>query len=377
MVFAVNLGRVVFASLLEPLRTAFGVETAALGLLATLVWVGSALPRLPTGWLLTKVPRHVVIFGAGSLLTVVTVVAANAPGIRALQVAAFLMGVAGGVYFIAANPLVSELFPDRVGRAIGIHGMASQSAAAGSGVFVTAVLVLADWTAAFWSIAAVAAVSTVAFTAMAWRTDLPEAGSGDRKLWTAIRAQWRIILAGTIMFGVAGFVWQGVFNFYVTYLMGKGVTEDSARLLLSLAFTAGVPAFLISGRLADELPIVTYILSLLAGFIALLFVLTLVSGFAALAVVSVAIGYVMHSLFPAGDTYLLGSLPDRHRASAYSAFSAAMMTIQASGSWVVGELESSFTFTTIFQTFGLGLLVLLAVLALAHSRDRLPTAARV
>jgi DHA1 family inner membrane transport protein len=47
---------------------------------------------------------------------------------------------------------------------------------------------------------------------------------------------------------------------------------------------------------------------------------------------SVALGFVIHALFPAADTYLLGTLPDRHRASAYAASSGTMMLIQAGGS---------------------------------------------
>ncbi len=69
LVFLVNLARVVFAPLLEPIRAATGASDATLGLLATLVWAGSALPRLPTGYLLTRLRRPTVVFGSGVVLT--------------------------------------------------------------------------------------------------------------------------------------------------------------------------------------------------------------------------------------------------------------------------------------------------------------------
>jgi len=54
-------------------------------------------------------------------------------------------------------------------------------------------------------------------------------------------------------------------------------------------------------------------------------------------------------LFPAGDTYLLASLPDGSRASAYAVFSAGMMTTQAAGSWVVGEaIEAGAGYDAVF-----------------------------
>ncbi|MFC7139421.1 MFS transporter [Halosimplex aquaticum] len=378
MVFVVNLGRVVFAPLLDPLRAALAVDASAVGLLASLVWVGSAVPRIPTGYLLTRVPRHAVVFATGATLTAATALASVAPGIRALQAAAFLMGAAGGAYFIAANPLVSELYPSRVGTALGVHGTAAQIAAVGAPLFVTAVLDAGRWPTTFRVMTVGTAVATVAFTVAAWRTDLPEAGSEDRQLLVAVRAQWRLVLAAVVMLGATGFVWQGVFNFYPTYLAEtKSLTESTARTVLSVVFGAGVPAMFLSGRLADRLDVVRYLLALLGGFVAVLLALTAVSGLLGVVALSIALGYVTHSLFPAIDTYLLGSLPDRHRASAYAAYSGTMMFVQAGGSYAVGFLrDADVAFDLIFRTFAGALVVVLAALVVAQRTGRLPSGAR-
>jgi len=378
MVFVVNLGRVVFAPLLDPLRAALSVDAAAVGLLASLVWMGSAVPRIPTGYLLTRVPRHYVVFATGATLTAATALASVAPGIRALQAAALLMGAAGGAYFIAANPLVSELFPSRVGAALGVHGTAAQLAAVGAPLFVTAVLDRGRWPLTFRVMAAVTAAATLLFTVAAWRTDLPEAGAEDRHLLVAVREQWRLILAGVVMLGATGFVWQGVFNFYPTYLAEtKSLSEATARTVLSVVFGAGVPAMALSGRLADRLDILRYILALLGSFVVVVLALTTVSGLAAVVAVSLVLGYVAHSLFPAMDTYLLGSLPDRHRASAYAAYSGTMMFVQAGGSYAVGFLRDlGVAFDPIFRAFAGGLVVVLVALVAAHRLGRLPRGAR-
>jgi DHA1 family inner membrane transport protein len=378
MVFVVNLGRVVFAPLLDPLRAALSVDAAAVGLLASLVWVGSAVPRIPTGYLLTRVPRHYVVFATGATLTAATALASVAPGIRALQAAALLMGAAGGAYFIAANPLVSELFPSRVGSALGVHGTAAQLAAVGAPLFVTAVLARGEWPLTFRIMAGITAVATVLFTVAAWWTDLPAAGTEDRHLLRAVREQWRLVLAGVVMLGATGFVWQGVFNFYPTYLADtKSLTASTARTVLSVVFGAGVPAMALSGRLADRLDIVRYILALLGGFVVTVLALTTVSGLVAVVAVSLVLGYVTHSLFPAMDTYLLGSLPDRHRASAYAAYSGTMMFVQAGGSYAVGFLrDEDVPFDLIFRTVAGALVVVLAALVVAHAMGRLPHGAR-
>lgn len=377
LVFLVNLARVVFAPLVEPLRRAFALSPAEAGLVVTLVWLGSALPRLPTGYLLTRVKRHYVVLGAGGVLTGAAAFTAVAPSATWLYAGAFAMGLASGPYFLAANPLVSELFPDRVGQAIGVHGTASQLAAVGAGPLVGGVLLLADWRTTFWLIAVAAAAATTVLYLSARRATLPAAGGDDRDLLEAVRAQWPIVVTGVAVVGLTGFVWNGLFNFYVTYLVSEGVAEATGRDLLTVAFAAGVPAFLVTGRLADRVAYVPLLLSILAGFVVAVLVLTVASGFWPLVAASALIGYVIHSLFPAIDTYLLDSLPDQHRASAYAVFSATMMLVQAAGSVAVGGLNDlGYTYDAIFRGFAVVLAGVVLLLAALHRGGYLPSGAR-
>ncbi|WP_158058913.1 MFS transporter [Halorussus halophilus] len=379
MVFLVNLARVVFAPLLEPLSAAFTMTEGTAGLVATLAWLGSALPRIPTGYLLTRVRRHRVVLGTGVVLTGAAAFTSVASSVAMLGVGAFLMGLASGAYFIAANPLITELYPERVGRVIGIHGTASQIAAAIAGLFVGAVLLAGEWQLAFQLIAVVAALTTAVFYRTAKRTELPDVGSADRDLFAAARRQWPIIVSGVAILGATGFVWNGFFNFFPQYVNASkaGLGPATGRTLLTVVFAAGVPAFWLTGRLADRVPHVPLMLTVLGAFIACLLVLTVVQGFWAIAVVTAILGYVIHSLFPAMDTYLLDSLPDENRASAYSLYSGAMMIVQAGGSWGVGELvEAGYQYDTIFRTFAGALVAILAVLVVLYAANKLPTGGR-
>jgi DHA1 family inner membrane transport protein len=376
VVFLVNMGRIVFAPMLEPLREAFSVTSAgAVGLVATLAWLGSALPRLPTGYLLTKVPRHHVVLGAGAVLTGASVLTATAGSLPALYVGALAMGLASGAYFIAANPLVSELYPEGVGRAIGIHGTASQLAAVAAPLFVSGVLLVGTWRLAFWAIAGATALATAVLFVIARRATLPEAGASDRNLLVALRHQWPLIVTGVGIIGATGFVWNGVFNFYVSYLIdAKGLAPGGARTMLTVVFAAGVPAFWVTGRLADRVPVVPLMLSILGGFVVCLLAVTAVSSFGGVLVASAVVGYVIHSLFPALDTYMLGTLPDEHRGSAYAIYSGTMMLVQATGSVVVGTLrDMGFAYDLVFRSFAVGLVAVLAVLVVLHRAGWLPS----
>jgi MFS family permease len=378
MVFLVNLGRVVFAPLLEPLKATFGMDAGTAGLIVSLAWIGSTIPRLPTGYLLTRVRRHSVVIGTGGVLTLATAFAGSADSVAGLGVGAFLIGAAGGGYFIAANPLVSELFPERVGRVIGIHGTAAQLAAVSAPVVVGGVLAVADWRAVFYAMAAATALATAALVLIAGRTDLPDAGRNSQSFTAAGRDQWPVILTGVGLVGLAGFVWNGTFNFYVTYLVeGRGVSAGTARTLLTMVFVAGLPAFWFSGRFTERFDYLPLLLTVLGGFALSLFAVTVAPGFAGLVLASIAMGYVVHMLWPAADTFLLATFPDEHRSSAYALYSGFVGFVFAGGSLAAGALADwGFTYATVFRAGAVLIGLLVVCLVVLHRAGRLPEGGR-
>ncbi|WP_408959765.1 MFS transporter [Natrinema sp. 74] len=372
-VFLINLARIVFAPLLDVFIAEFGITEATAGLIATLVWIGSASLRLPTGWLLTKVPRHRVVLGSGVVLALSSGIAATATTVPHLMAGSFLMGIASGIYFVSANPLLSELYPARVGRVMGIHGASSQIAAVVAAPFVALALVV-DWRLSLWAIAAGAAVITAATWTAAKRTKLPTAGAADRDFVDGALSEWRIIATALALVGAAVFVWQGVFNFYELYMRSKGLSEQAAGALLTLVFAAGVPAFFVSGDLADRLPHVSYLLGIVGAFAASLLVLTVVEGLLAIAAVTAVLGATVHAVYPAADTYLLDTLPDSTRSSAYATFSSVWMLTQSLGSVAVGLfLERGYTYDAVFTGAALCLGATIVALAALERAGRLPS----
>ncbi|WP_027119267.1 MFS transporter [Natronorubrum tibetense] len=373
LVFLLNLARIIFAPLLDVIIAEFTIGEATAGLLVTLAWVGSAAPRLPTGWLLTKVPRHSVVIGSGAILTVSAGFAATATSVRHLMVGAFLMGIASGVYFVSANPFLSELYPDRVGHVIGIHGAASQIAAVIAAPLVVLTL-LVDWRLSLWAIAVGAAVVTGYTGLAATRTELPRAGIEDRNFVAGALSEWRIIVTALAIVGIASFIWQGVFNFYELYMQSKGLSPRASGLMLTIVFAAGIPAFYFGGDLADRLPRVPYLLGIVGTFAGTLLVLTTVNGLFGLIVMSGVIGFVIHALFPATDTFLLDTLPDSTRGSAYAVFSSMWMLTQALGSFVLGVfIEGGYSYDAVFIGAALFLGATTLGLVVLERTGRLPS----
>lgn len=376
LAFLVNFGLIGFAPLVPTLGTEFAASPAVVGTVTALVWVGSAIPRIPVGYLLTRVPRHYVVVAAGVALALAAVGTGSAETVGQLRVGALCLGLASGAYFVAAVPLIAELFPSSPGRAIGVHGAASQLAAVLAPGIVVAVLLVAGWSAVF-RLLAVEALVVTAVLVVAVRTDpLPSGTGADRDFRSALR-HWPVLLVGVVVVGTPGFVWQGVFNFYVSYLVGtKALAPGLANALLTVVFAAGLPAFWFGGRLADRLPHVPYLLGIMCGFALALAGLVLAEGAAALTAVTVLLGVVIHALFPAIDTFILKSLPAGIRASGYAVFSGAAMGLEATGSGVVGVAAETVGFDAAFAAGAVGVLLVAGVVGGVYLSGRLPGGTR-
>ena len=373
LVFFLNLARIVFAPLLDVFIAEFGIGEATAGIIVTLTWVGSASLRLPAGWLLTRVPRHSLVIVSGAILTASAAAAGAATTVRQLMLGALCMGSASGVYFVSAHPLLSELFPDRIGRVMGVHGAASQAAAVMAAPLVAVSLWL-DWRYALWTTAVGVAIVTIYAAIQARQTEMPAAGETDRSLMAGARSEWRIVLTALGLTGVVVFVWQGVFNFYDLYMQSRGLSPTAASTMLTIVFAAGVPAFFVAGELADRLPSVALLLGIGGSFAGGLLLLVTAEGFFALAVISAVIGFVVHALFPATDAYVLSALPDSARGSAYAVFSSVWMLSQSAGSSALGSLiERGYGYDMVFVAAAVFLIAVLFIFAGLERAGRLPS----
>jgi DHA1 family inner membrane transport protein len=374
LVFVINFGRTVFAPLVEEFQTAFGVGPATLGSVTALVWIGSALPRIPLGYLLTHISRERLVIIAGAALSVTAALTATATSVQYLQIGAFTIGLASGAYFVSAIPLLGDLRPTAVGRTIGIHGTAAQVAAVTAAPVVILTLQIGTWRIVFWGLSLCAAAITIIFAVQS-RNRTETIGQGPDQDFQSVVTHWRIIGIGLVMITGAGFIWQGLFNFYVSYLVdSKLVTQATAGGLLTVSFAAGVPAFWASGRLVDRFQTIPYIISLLSLFVISVTSFIFTQHLLVIIGSSVGIGFAIHGLFPALDTWLLSVLPSDIRASAYAVFSGISLFLEALGSGTVGLLrDQGLSFDLIFSALIIVLGLTVCVITVGYLYDRIPT----
>jgi hypothetical protein len=115
------------------------------------------------------------------------------------------------------------------------------------------------------------------------------------------------------------------------------------------------------------------VFAIIASFAGSLLVLTYTVSLVGLVVVTAAMGYAIHSLFPALDAFLLGSLPTDADASGYAVYSGGALSLEATGSVTVGTLVGrGVSFKTVFRAGALGPGVVLAALCVLYWLDQLP-----
>jgi predicted MFS family arabinose efflux permease len=364
MVFLLNLGRTVFAPFVEEFQTVFGVGPAALGVVTSLVWFGAAAGRIPVAYGLTKIARDRMLGVMGAIGVFGAVLTATAMTIGQLQLGALAIGLGTGGYFVIAVPLLGVIFPDAVGRAIGIHGMAAQLAAVFVGPIAIVAIAADSWRLVFWALACTLAVAT-AVSVILLRGVANTGPLTTHREFTAVLDHWRPVTIALVITATAGILWIGYFNFFVSYLLtAKEIGITRGGWLLTVMFAAGVPAFYIAGRVVDRLPALPFIYVMLGIFAVGIVLMTTAQKLPMILVVTVVIGFSIHTLFPAIDTWLIRQLDPTVRESAYASFTSASLLIESSGPTIVGLLLTyGIGYDAIFRSGAVLVLFMLLVMA--------------
>ena len=292
--------RMIYPVLLPYLRDAYGLSLTVAGLLVTVLWLGSALGQLPGGVLADRYSERVVMTAgavtvASALLFVVT-----APTTLVLFVATWLVGLGQSLYPIARITILSDIYPDRIGSALGVTmatgdlgqtvfppvaGLLAAAVAwqAGLGFLVPLLLLVG---AGLW-------VVLPAQTSAGSGVDTLSVGSARYVLRELRRSN--VAFVAFILF-LYILVWQSFTGFYPTYLIEeKGLSSSAAGLLFSAFFAFGVVVKPVAGGAYDRIGLRRALVLVLLGPVAGLALLPFVEGFLPLAAVTALVSTMLGS----------------------------------------------------------------------------------
>ena len=372
-----KLLRYAFPALFPTFQSQLGVPNTVLGVAYAAMMLLYSLMQFPSGALADRLD-DVRVVAVGALVAVAGAAVFLLPAsVPLLLVGMVLVGLGTGVHKTVSVRLLTRLYPERTGRALGVFDTFGTVGGVVAPAAVVAALSLGDWRTVFVACGVVGLGLVVAL-----RTRVPRRAGRDERLRDAVaelsfpaylrpfrEPRFQLFVLVTLAFA---FAYNGVVAFLPLYLVEAGsLTETTASLLYSVLFGASVVQ-VVSGGLSDRFGRLTLsagVLSLaalaLGGLVALSGEGVLVLGAAV-----VAFGLGSHGFRPVRAAYLSAEFPEDVAGGGLGLVRTLLMGVGAVAPAVVGVVADTLGFRAGFALLAvsMGLAAVFAVATLLVAR---------
>jgi len=353
-------GRFLLSPLLPTIIEELQITEATAGIALALFQGVYAVTQYPGGEYSDRWTRATLIVPGLGILVLGFLTFGLAGGLAGFVAAAIITGLGKGLFAIPSRALLSDLFVERRGRALGIYAAGTDlGGLVSSGLAILAVT-YATWRTPFLPVAVVLAGLTVLYAL--WSRDGYVVGSPElhvsgtlRRLFASAEQRRTLLAFGLFYFMVGGFI-----NFFPTYLIeAKGFDQQLASATFAIVFAVGITIKPVAGGLSDRFrreSIAVVGMLVAAGSLAVL------SAVAArpliyVSVVALAAGYKTE--FPLADAIIMDNAPDADRGADLGAARALFLGANAMGPAYVGIVATYASYVAAFA----GLAVCLVVAA--------------
>jgi MFS family permease len=290
--------RMALPVLLPFMQSEFGIRLSTAGLLVTLLWLGSAVGQLPGGILADRRSEGRLMAVSVGLVALALAGVVLAPTVIVVFIVIPVWGFAMSLYPIARITILSEVYPERLGSALGLTMATGDLGQTLLPPVAGALAVLIAWQAGLGVVIPALLLASLVI----WRTvpdSSPANRSDERGLLETIRAVGGEFRRPTMVF-MSGilvlffFFWQAFTALYPTYLVAeKGLSPSMASVLFGLFFAAGAVVKPVAGMVYDRIGMRWALIGVLLGPVVGLVVLPLVDGVVLLAGVTLAISTML------------------------------------------------------------------------------------
>lgn len=364
--------RYVFPALFPHLRAALGLDLMTLGALYTLLWATYAVGQFPAGFVGDVIGVRRTLTYSTLLSAIALLVITMVTSFKLLVLAMVLFGATSALYGPARFTIMSRIYPEYAGTAIGLTQASGQVGnmliPAVSGVVATRFL----WQAGFLYIIPLFLLAGTGIWFVTPSPETPESGDSEsatdmsiQKIVSETFSPLALLLTGIMSLSV--FIVQGLTAFYPTYLVEvKGFSTTTAATVFALLFASAMVIQPLAGTLQDRVGTQRALMGMAGVLVFALPVITLTTTFIQIFLATLLLGGIFGST-PIALTHLTKSLPSEISGSGLGLVRTIYFLIASTGSFVVGALADRGLFDESFIFLG-GLAVVIFVSTLFVDR---------
>ena len=246
-------GRFLLSPLLPTIITDLGITEATAGIALAIFQGTYAVVQYPSGEYSDRWNRTTLIVPGLVILAVGFGLFGVTAGLATFVVAATVVGIGKGLFSIPSRALLSDLFTDDRGRALGIYAAGTDAGGLVSSGLAVVALTYFTWRTPFFPIAVGLAVLTAVYAVTTregyhvGEATLDIRGTVGRLVGSS-RQRETLVAFALFYFMVGGFI-----NFVPTYLArSKGFSESLAGLTFAIVFAVGFAVKPAAGILGDR-----------------------------------------------------------------------------------------------------------------------------
>ncbi|WP_178917709.1 MFS transporter [Natronomonas gomsonensis] len=359
--------RMVYPVLLPYLRESFGLSLTVAGLLVTVLWLGSALGQLPGGILADRYSERAVMTAGTIVVAIALVAVVTAPTPLVLFAATALVGLGQSLYPIARITILSDIYPGRIGSALGVTMATGDLGQTVLPPIAGALAAAVAWQLGLgFIIPLLLLVGVVLWVVLPTQTPTASAvdslSADSARYVIAELRQSNLLFVAFILF-LYILIWQSFTGFYPTYLVEeKELPSSVAGVLFSVFFAFGVVVKPLAGAAYDRIGMRRSLVAVLVGPVVGLASLPFIDGIWPLVAVTALVSTMLGS-GAITQSFLSDAIPDEIQGTGLGAVRTTSATLGAAGPVLFGAIADRGYFNEGYLLLA-GILVVVVLLTL-------------
>ena len=252
--FGLRLGREALPPLLPALIESLDITSFKAGLSLTLLWALYAMMQYPGGRISDQLSRSTVLSASLAIMSGGFLALTMIETYIGLLASIVLVGLGGGLYFTASRALLSDMYIDRRGLALGINDAAGTVGSAVAAGVVIVTLQFGRWQLTFIPVVGVLVLTSVLL--YRWRQEpyvITQIDFGFREMVRRVvnlhEIRWVLVAYSLFTFATSG-----ILSFLPVFLqVDKGFSPLLANGTFAVLFVVGMVASPAAGAFSDRM----------------------------------------------------------------------------------------------------------------------------